>query len=67
MKEIRIARIVCDTKEHIHERVDQLPDNAIQDDAAYRHHVRASIERGLEDAEAGRIMTTSELRSLLHQ
>ena len=49
-------------KQDAHALVDQLAANATWDDLAYTVEVRASIERGLADIKAGRVVTTEELR-----
>jgi predicted transcriptional regulator len=36
--------------------IDQLPEGASWDDVAYEMYVRAEIERGLADADAGRLV-----------
>jgi hypothetical protein len=48
-------------KKQAHELIDELPDNATWDELAYRIAVRASIERGLADAEAGRLIPVEEV------
>ena len=48
-------------KKQAHELIDELPDNAAWDELAYRIAVRASIERGLADAEAGRLIPVEEV------
>ena len=48
-------------KEAAHRLIDQLPDEVSWDELAYRIEVRASIERGLADAEAGRLITQEEI------
>ena len=37
--------------------VENLPDSATWDDLAYEVYVRQAVERGLTDAEAGRVLT----------
>lgn len=59
---MRAAMQTANVKQQLHEIVDQLPDNVTWDEAAYRVEVRASIERGLADVEAGRTFTTEEVR-----
>ena len=49
-------------KQQAHELIDALPDDATWADLAYRIEVRADIEEGLADVEAGRVLTTAELR-----
>lgn len=42
--------------------VEQLPDDATWEDVLYQIYVRQSVEAGLADCEAGRIVTTDEVR-----
>lgn len=44
-----------------HQLIDQLPDGVGWDEIAYEMEVRASIERGLADAEAGRVISQEEV------
>ena len=44
-----------------HQLIDQLPDGVSWDEIAYEVEVRASIERGLADAEAGRLIPQEEV------
>ena len=48
-------------KKAAHQLIDQLPDDVSWDELAYRMAVRASIERGLADAEAGRIVSQEDI------
>ena len=48
-------------KQQAHELIDNLPESATWDDVAYEAGLRASIEHGLADAEAGRIVAVEEL------
>lgn len=43
--------------------IDKLPDNATWDDIAYEVGVRASIERGLAESEAGLGVDVKEVRA----
>ncbi len=52
-------------KPHAHELIDQLPENVSWSELAYHIEVRASIERGLEDAEAGRTYSTEQVKARL--
>jgi predicted transcriptional regulator len=45
--------------------VEQLPDDATWEDLLYRIYVRQSIEAGLKDVEAGRVVSTDEVRKRL--
>ena len=48
-------------KQAARELIDQLPDEATWDDISYQVELRASIERGLADSEAGRLFTQDEI------
>jgi predicted transcriptional regulator len=43
--------------------VNELPDDATWDDLMYRIYVRQSIEAGLRDADAGRVVSVEEIRA----
>lgn len=49
-------------REQAMELVRSLPVNASWDDLMYRIYVRQAIERGLQDAEAGRLADVAEVR-----
>jgi hypothetical protein len=48
-------------KQKAHALIDQLPETASWDDLAYEMDLRASIERGLADAQAERVIPVEEL------
>ena len=48
-------------KEAAHRLIDQLPDEVSWDELAYQIEVRSSIERGLADADAGRIIPQEDI------
>ena len=48
-------------KQQAHALVDNLPDSATWDDIAYEADLRASIERGLAEAAAGRLIPVEDL------
>lgn len=51
------------TPKHLaHELIDQLPDTATWRELAYTLEVRADIEEGLADIEAGRVSSVVEIR-----
>jgi predicted transcriptional regulator len=52
-------------KTSAHELIDQLPESVSWSELAYHIEVRASIERGIEDADAGRTYTTDEVKKRL--
>jgi predicted transcriptional regulator len=43
--------------------VEELPEDATWDDLMYRIYVRQSIETGLRDSEAGRVVSVDEVRA----
>ena len=45
--------------------LEQLPDDATWDDVVYEFAVRRSIDRGLKDAAAGRVVSAEQLRASL--
>ncbi len=49
-------------KEKAHTLIDQLPENATWDDLMYEIYVSESIEKGLEDSQAGRTKDVREVR-----
>lgn len=49
------------TKRQAHELIDTLPESATWEDVAYEVELRASIERGLADADAGRLISVEDL------
>jgi predicted transcriptional regulator len=49
-----------DLKQEAHRLVDQLPPDASWDDLMYEVYVRQAVEAGLEDVEAGRVLTQAE-------
>jgi predicted transcriptional regulator len=48
-------------KQQAHALVDSLPESATWEDLAYEAELRASIDRGLADAEAGRVIPVEDL------
>lgn len=52
-------------RQEAHALVDQMKAGATWDDLAYAMEVRADIEAGLADIEAGRVYTTEEVRKVL--
>lgn len=51
-----------DIKSEARRLIDTLPDDATWDDVMYRVYVRQSIESGIEDADAGRVVDVDEVR-----
>lgn len=49
-------------KETAHQLIDRLPDDVGWDQVLYTLQVRHDIEAGLADVEAGRVVTTEQLR-----
>lgn len=52
-------------KEQAQRIVDELPETATWDDLMEEIYVRQAIEHGLRDSEAGRTISTNELRTRL--
>ena len=51
-----------DIKSEARRLIDTLPDDATWDDVMYRVYVRQSIQSGIEDADAGRVVDVDEVR-----
>lgn len=49
-------------KQQAHALIDHLPDTATWDDVLHEMAVRRSIERGLADADAGRLTDVQDVR-----
>ena len=50
-------------KEEARQLVERLPDTATWDDLMEEIYVRQAVERGLRDVDAGRTLTTDQLRT----
>jgi predicted transcriptional regulator len=50
-------------KEQARKIIEGLPDSATWEDLIYRLYVREAIEAGISDADAGRVVPVSEVRS----
>ena len=48
-------------KKQAHALIDKLPDSATWDDVAYEIELRASIDRGVADSKAGRVISVEDL------
>ena len=48
-------------RQHVHQIADALPPEATWDDVRYEVELRASIERGRADVEAGRVIAVEDL------
>jgi hypothetical protein len=48
-------------KQQAHELIDNLPESATWDDVSYEAELRSSIDQGLVDSEAGRIIAVEDL------
>ncbi len=49
-------------KSEAHRLIDSLPGDATWDDLMYRVYVRRSIDAGIQDADAGRLIDVDEVR-----
>jgi predicted transcriptional regulator len=52
-------------REEAHRLVDQLPDDATWEDLLYQIYIRQTIEAGLEDCRAGRLVSVDEVKRRL--
>ena len=52
-------------KAEAHRLIDSLPDEATWDDLMYRLYVRQSIEQGLADSDADRVISVEDVRARL--
>ncbi len=52
-------------KEEARQLIERLPDTATWDDLMEEIYVRQAVERGLKNVDAGRVLTTDELRTRL--
>ena len=52
-------------KQAILEMIQRMPDSLSEDDVIYALYVRKSIERGIADAEAGRLATDDDVKRVL--
>lgn len=57
-----MASTARNVKDEAHRLLDKLPDDATWDDVVYELVVRRSIERGLDDADSGRLVDANDLR-----
>lgn len=56
------AMSIPSLRQQVHQIADALPPEATWDDVRYQVELRASIERGLADADAGRMIDVEVLR-----
>ena len=56
---------VTNVRDEARRLAEQLPEDATWDDVLYEIYVRQSIEAGLKDAEAGRVLPSAEVRRRL--
>ena len=48
-------------KDEVRKLLDRMPENATYEDIQYHIYVRQKIEQGIEDAEAGRVLSQEEV------
>lgn len=53
---------VAHVREEARKIVESLPDNATWDDLMYEIYVRQSVEEGVADGDAGRVISVEDLR-----
>jgi len=54
-------------KEEVMELLKGLPDDSTLEEIQYHLYVRQKVQRGIQDAEAGRVITTEELLERVDQ
>ena len=52
---------MASAKEEVRKLLDQIPDDSSFEDIQYHIYVREKIERGLKDAEQGRVLSQEEV------
>lgn len=52
-------------KDQVQQILEMLPEDASLEDIQYHIYVRQKIEQGVEDAEAGRVLSHAEVKSRL--
>ncbi len=57
--------VTAEIRDQLHRIADRLPDGATWEDLQYEIYVRQSIEAGLADSRAGRLLTEEEVRRRL--
>lgn len=57
-----MSHSIPDIKEEAHGLIDRLPDDAAWDDIVYALTVRRAIERGIADADTGRVLSISDVQ-----
>jgi hypothetical protein len=60
-----VTQAIETAKQQAKHLLEQLPDDATWDEIVYKFAVRRSIDRGLEDAAAGRTLSSEQLRTAL--
>lgn len=50
-------------KEKARNLIDKLPENSTWDDLMYEIYVRQAVESGLNDSEAGKVVSVEEVRA----
>lgn len=54
-------------KQDMHRLLDSLPDSATWDEIEYAVHVLARVRAGIDDSNAGRVVTSEEARARMKQ
>lgn len=54
-------------KQDVHRLLDSLPDTATLEEIEYAIHVLVRVRAGLEDADAGRVLSSDEARARMQQ
>jgi hypothetical protein len=62
-----IGRLSMQVKRIVLELLDQLPDNCSFDEVLYHLYVRRTVQAGLDDVDAGRVLTHDEVAESLRR
>ncbi len=54
---------MASAKDEVRQLLDQLPDDATYEDIQYRIYVRQKIERGIKDADDGKLIEQEEVEA----
>jgi len=54
-------------KDEVRKLLDRMPENATYDDIQYHIYVRQKIEQGIEDVEAGRVLSQEEVEKRMEK
>jgi hypothetical protein len=65
VKEVETMQPAVDIRDTAHQLIDQLPPDTTWEQLLYTLQVRQDLEQGMADSQAGRVVSTEELRQQL--